>query len=794
MNRYLVRLKLIFLEIRRRAKQIPPKKWVLIGSGSLLIIILIGGISFFLMVRNGFYGNLPTYGDLEIIQNNIASELYSDDEKLIGKYYIQERTHTPLENISPQLVNALIATEDIRFHKHKGIDYRGLGRVLIKSILLQNESAGGGSTITQQLAKNLFPRQRHGLLTMPVNKTKEAIIARRLENIYSKEEILELYLNTVSFGDNAFGIETAAERYFSEDPSNLSIPQSALLVGMLKATYNYNPRINPESAVARRNLVLNQMKKYGYLEEKIADSLKSTPLELKYTNQNHSDGLAAYFREQLRLELAGLLKTIEKKDGGTYNLYTDGLKIYTTIDSRLQRYAEEAMQEHMSRLQKSFLQQWGKNLPWQKNNEIVSNALYRSEKYKHLKASGLPEEEIRQAFENVAPVTLFTWDGEIEKEMSAMDSIKHFLNFLNAGFLVMDTHTGDVRAWVGGINHKYFKYDHVNERTKRQAGSTFKPIAYAAALEQGMDPCEYHVNEQKIYEEFEDWSPRNSDGNYEGFYSMQGALTNSINTISVDLLLETGIQNTIEVAKAMGIKSKMEPVPALALGSASISLYEMVSAYCTFANNGHTVNPRYITKIMTRNGEVIYENENKGGNRAISRRTAEIMLNMMQGVVNQGTAARLRYQYGIYSDIAGKTGTSQNQADGWFIGVTPTLTAGVWVGAADPRIHFRTLDLGQGASTALPIYGLFMQKIMKDQELKSLTTKRFPLASPEILAALDCEPHKTRLEMEPGLFQFLDDLLRRNEDLHKNTKPPRYPPKKEEQKKKRNFFDRLFGR
>jgi penicillin-binding protein 1A len=789
-DRHLERVRIFFGRIWAKAKLIPLKIWILFGTGSFALIVIASSILFFLMVRNGHFGPLPTYGDLKTIQNNIASELYSSDEKLLGKYFIQERTHVSLENISPLLIDALLSTEDIRFYNHNGIDYKSLGRVFVKSILLQRESSGGGSTITQQLAKNLFPRRNHGVLTMPVIKVKESIIARRLESIYAKDEILELYLNTVPFGDNAYGIETAAERYFSTDPYNLTIPQSAMLVGMLKATYNYNPRINPESAIARRNLVLSQMKKYGYLSESRADSLRNTPLGLDYTNQSHSEGLAAYFREQVRVELAGMLRSIERPNGGNYNLYTDGLRIYTTIDSRMQTYAEEAVKEHMGRLQKTFNSHWGNTPPWHRNNEIVMSAMYRSEKYKKLRAQGLSDEEIKKEFEEVKPMKLFTWEGEIEKELSSLDSVKHYLNFLNTGFLVMDTHSGDIKAWVGGINHKYFKYDHVNLNTKRQVGSTFKPIVYAAAIEQGMDPCEYHSNEQRVYAEYEDWSPRNSDGIYHGYYSMQGALTQSINTISVDLILQAGINNTVKTAQAFGIKSKLEPAPAIALGAASISLTEMVTAYCAFANNGVTVSPRYITRIETKTGEVIYENEPKNpGTRAISERTAEMMIRMMQSVVNQGTAARLRFIYGLYNDIAGKTGTSQNNADGWFIGITPSLTAGAWVGAADPRIHFRSLDLGQGASTAMPIYGLFMQKLMKDPAFKNISSERFPSPSPEVIAALDCEPYKT---VEPGVIQILDDLLKRSE--RERRSPPRYPPKKQEQERKRNLFDRIFRR
>lgn len=774
-----------------KLRKIPTGRLILGAIAFLILAVAVSGGGFILLVRSGAFGQLPSYGELRNIQNNVASEVYSADGKLIGKFYIQERTQTDLDHISPHLIDALIATEDVRFFNHNGVDYHSLARVLIKSILLQNESSGGGSTITQQLAKNLYPRRNHGWLTLPVNKTKEVLTARRIEKIYSKNEILELYLNTVSFGDNAFGIETAAERYFSVDPDELTIEQSAVLVGMLKATYNYNPRVNPEAAIQRRNLVLDQMKKYKFLTDSMAGKLKEVPLQLKYTNPTHDEGLAPYFREYLRTNISSLLQTIEKPGGGGYNLYTDGLKIYTTIDSRMQRYAEEAMREHMKRLQKTFYMHWGSARPWYKNNDVYLNAIFRSDRYKKLKAEGLSEEEIQTEFKKEIPMKIFTWEGEEEKLMSPLDSVRHYLYFLNAGLLAMEPSTGYIKAWVGGINHRYFKYDHVNINTKRQVGSTFKPIVYASALEQGFDPCEYLVNEQTIYEEYEDWSPRNANGEYTGYYSMEGALANSVNTISVNLLMESGLRNTIKLAHNLGIESKVPGVPSIALGTPSISLYEMTAAYSAFVNEGRTVKPRYLTKIEDARGKAIYENESPGESRKIlSDRTVEIMLEMLQNVINNGTGAKLRYHYGLYNDIAGKTGTTQNHADGWFMGATPHLVTGVWVGADDPGIHFRTLDLGQGAATALPIYGLFMQKVAKDPAFRSITRARFPEPSLETRELLDCEPFKEKLDSEKGIFNVFDNLFKRSE-----PDPPRYPEQAAEkkQKKKRGFFQRLFG-
>ena len=781
---FLLKVKSIFSRFRNKM-MLGPKKiifWVLSGfvfSGITALLI------FFILVYKGYYDKIPGYWELKKIENNIASEIYSSDQKLLGKYFYQERTHTPFEEISPELIKALIATEDARFYEHEGIDYRSLLRVLFKTILFQDESSGGGSTISQQLAKNLYPRKDHGILTMAVNKTREAIIAHRLENIYSKQEILELYLNTVSFGD---GIQTAAERFFSSTPADLSIQEAAVLVGMLKATHNYNPRSNPEASKMRRNIVISQMAKYNYISDHEADSIRELPVTLKYNNLDHNEGLAAYFREQLRLELHELLKGIKKDDGSSYNLYTDGLKIHTTINATLQQYAEAAMQSHMKQLQKSFYLHWGSTVPWYKDNNIFLNAIYRSERYKKLKEKGLPLEEIQKNFKQKRKMKVFTWDGEVEREMSPLDSVKHYLRFLNAGFLAMDPSDGDVLVWIGGINHKYFKYDHVNIKTKRQVGSTFKPIVYAAALENGFDPCEYIANEQKIYEEYDDWSPENSDHEYEGYYSMQGALTNSVNTISVDLLIRSGIENAVNLAHNMGIKSKIPNVPSIALGTPSISLYEMVASYCTFANKGHIITPRYLTKIENRDGKVIYENKDSGmGRKVLSSGTVEIMLEMMKGVVNSGTASRLRYQYGLFNDIAGKTGTTQNQSDGWFMGVTPNLVAGAWVGADSPGIHFRTTALGQGAATALPIWGKFMQKVNSDNKFRYISRTRFNKPSEETLAMLDCEPFV--MEKEEEFFDFWDLFHKQEKD-----RQPRYPSqrKPEKKKEKKGFFRKLL--
>ncbi len=775
-----------------------PKKAVVIAGVSLVCFFL-AIVVFYQAVRFGVFGSIPDEQALGNIDNYVASEVYSEDGKLLGKYYIQERTHAPYEKISPKIIDALIATEDARFYEHNGVDNRSLLRVFIKTLLLQDESAGGGSTISQQLAKNLFQRKSLGRLSMPVNKVREAIIAQRLERVYSKKEILTLYLNTVSFGDNAFGIETAAERFFSKDPDELNQQEAAMLVGMLKATHNYNPRLFPDDALRRRNVVIYQMEKYGYLDKRKADSLSRTPLMVDYSRQNHNEGLATYFREHLRQELQQWCRDHTRPDGKPYNLYTDGLKIVTTLNAGLQQHAEEAMKENMKNLQKDFFGHWKNQPPWTGKEEILLNAIRRSGRYKSLKSRGLSEEEIQQEFNKPVPMRVFSWNGAEEKKMSPLDSVKHYLHYLNAGFLAMDPETGAVKAWVGGINHEFFKYDHVNKRTKRQVGSTFKPIVYAAALQEGADPCTYIPAARDTYPEMNGWSPGNSDGKYEGEYTLQGGLMNSVNTVSVKVLKRTGINPTISLARKMGIESDIPKLPSIALGTPEISLYEMVTAYCTFANKGKSVKPHYILRIEDQNGNVLEEFKSPSGHeRVLDADNAAIMVHIMKSVVNQGTASRLRWKYNLQNDIAGKTGTTQSNADGWFIGITPDLVAGAWVGADNPGIRFRTSNLGQGASTALPVFGTFWQKVNADKKFSKLSNSRFPELSPELQAAVDCPPYRLEeedLNLLQKIFGTNDDKKPENEavqgrpEMERPSRGRQQPPKK----KKKSFLDRLFG-
>jgi len=713
-------------------KRIRFLKW----SSGLFITLLISFLLFLLVVFIGIFGKIPTKHELSIIRNPVASEVVSIDGSLLGRYYIENRTNTSFEELPSHLIYSLIATEDARFFKHSGIDLRAYARVFVKSILLRDGSSGGGSTISQQLAKNLYPRTHTGFASLLINKTRETIIAHRLEKVYSKEDILELYLNTVPFGENIFGIETAAERYFSKKPENLNIIESATLIGMLKANTSFNPRLFPEHSLRRRNIVLSQMAKYAYLESQIATELSEEALDLHYNKITYETGPAPYFREMLRQELADWCEDHYKEDGTPYNLYTDGLKIYTTIDKDLQIYAEQAVLQHMSALQKVFTQHWGTKEPWGKNYRVVDDAIKRTERYRSFKNSGLDDLEIRDKLEVERTATIFSYEGDVQKQISPLDSIKYYLKMLNTGFLAMDPEDGALKAWIGGIDFRYFKYDHV--KSKRQVGSTFKPFVYLAALENEIDPFNYFSNEAITYTDYNNWTPANSDGEYGGYYSFEGALVHSVNTVSVQMIMQTGIDKVIELAHNTGIESTLPEVPSLALGTAELSLKEMVTAYCCFANGGIPVSPYYILKIEDSEGNILEEFDPPDvGTRVFSEQNSRMLLHMLESAVDSGTAKSIRNVYGLEGAIAAKTGTTQDNADGWFIGCTPELVAGVWVGGEDPSIRFRTTTLGQGAYMALPIWARFMQKVHNDPKYQYIPESQFKEPSDYILAMAD---------------------------------------------------------
>ena len=717
----------------------------------------------------------PGNRELRNIQNQVASEVYSADSVLLGRYFLQDRTEVQYNDIAPAVVNALIATEDVRFYNHSGVDFRSLGRVLIKSIIQQDESSGGGSTLTQQLAKNLYPRKRYWILPMLLNKLREVRIARKLENIYSKQELLTLYLNTVPFADNVFGIQAAAERFYSTSARNLTIDQAALLVGMLKATHSYNPRLFPERARIRRNVVLSQMVKYDKLDSLEADSLKGMPVELTYNKISHHQGLAPYFREQLKAELETWCMNNEKDDGSAYNLYTDGLKIYTTLDSKLQEYAEKAMVQQMTEVQKTFFDHWGKDKPWKGKAEVLEQAIQRSTRYQQLLLQGLSEEEIMEELQIPLPMSMFTWEGVKEVTMSPVDSIIHHLKYLNAGFLALDPSSGKVKVWVGGIDHDFFQFDHVKITTKRQVGSIFKPIVFAAAIEEGVEPCELFSAEMLTYidKAGEKWTPRDSQIDYGVEYSMRGALAYSVNTVAVKLIDIAGVDKVIKMARKMGISSDMPEVPSISLGTTSISLMEMTGAYACFANEGVANTPYFINSIRDLEGKV-FDNfkPTQADQPAMAKETAQLLTNMLETVVLEGTASRLRWKYGVYNNLAGKTGTTQSNADGWFMAMTPKLVMGAWVGADDPRIRFRNTELGQGASTALPITAYFMKQVNADKKFRTLSEAKFPAVPAALQKRLQCDLY----EMDDLLKFEIEKMIDRRDSTIRadSTKTP--PP------------------
>ncbi|MCB2194385.1 MAG: transglycosylase domain-containing protein [Bacteroidetes bacterium] len=742
-------------------------------TGILLCAILL--FSLIVLVRIGAFSKMPSYADLKNIKNNTATNIYSVDNTLVGRYYYQNRTNARLGDLPEHLTKALIATEDVRFYQHTGVDFRSTLRVLVKTVILFDRSAGGGSTITQQLAKNLFGRSDHGFLTIPVAKIKEILIARRIEKLYSKDEILELYLNTVSFGENTYGIETASILFYNKEPSKLKIEESAVLIGLLKANTSYNPRMYKQAAQKRRNIVLSQMCKYGYITHNELDSLKTIPLSIRYKKLTYTEGPAPYFREYLRKECVEILKGKKKPDGSSYNLYTDGLKVYTTLNAQMQDYLEAAVESHMAKLQVTFDKEWKGKEPWIINPKLASLQIKQSKAYQSLIKKGLTEDEAIAAMKVPRQTEIFTWNGIQDTLISPLDSLLHHFKTLQTGAMVMNGTNGDILAWVGGVNYKFFKYDHVT--AKRQTGSTIKPIVYASALRHGIKPCDFYENDSLVYDQFDNWTPKNSDGGYGGFYSVKGALANSVNTISVKLLMETGIDSTISLAHQMGINSELPEVPSLALGTGEVSLYEMVNAYATFLNYGQTIKPRIVRRIEDANGNLLYaDNAHEPGDTVLERQITETVLAMMQGVVDRGTAKSLRSIWKFESDFVGKTGTTQHNTDAWFIGMTPKLVTGVWVGGDNPVVRFKTTTYGQGAYSALPVFANFYQKLYKDSKYAYLANEKFSI-SDSTMQLLDCDDFNEEGESrgfeffkkdEESIGDFIKRIFKRNKRKKSN--------------------------
>ena len=737
--------------------------WLIILSPFILVFSLVSLASF------EFFGPLPTFDQLENPQNNLATEIISADSIVIGKYFFENRTSAVRDDIPQQFINALLSTEDIRYRDHSGIDVRALFRA-IYGVFSGKGQSGGASTITQQLAKMLFTKQPASGLDRIKQKLKEWVISAKLERRYTKDEILLMYLNRYDWVNNAVGIESASRVYFNKSPKNLNIQESAMLVGMLKNSALYNPNRRLELTQKRRNTVLFQMNKYEFISDSLYDSLVRLPVVLDFKKASHNSGLAPYFREYLRGEMKKWCSTKMKSDGSSYNLYTDGLKIYTTIDSRLQKFAEEAVETHISDLQKVFYNHWEgyTNAPFPEDfepeqiDEIVDMAMRRSVRYKRLKSQGKTIDQIRKIFNTKTEMKLFSWNGKIDTVLSPRDSLVYSKYFLHSGLMSMQPQTGHVKAYVGGINYENFQYDHVTSG-KRQVGSTFKPFLYSLAIQEGYDPCFQVPNVPVVFDKYKwrlekDWTPKNSGSEeLEGLtLSLKYGLANSINTVTAYIMKQFGPYAVVDLAKKIGVKSKILAVPSLCLGTFDLSVYEMVGAYSTFSNKGVWVEPIFVTRIEDKNG-VVLERFIPESNEAMSEETADIMVRLLQGVVDgvyspaakkkSGTGVRLRYKYGFKNEIGGKTGTTQNQSDGWFMGITPNLVTGVWTGCDDRSVHFRDIVYGQGANMALPIFAEYMQRVYAD----TTNSKVYPLPfdiSRSVDVKLDCDDAVISIEEE----------------------------------------------
>ena len=703
-------------------------------------IILFGLIN---LTALGFFGELPTFEQLENPKNNLATEIISEDGVVLGGYFFENRTRVRYSELPQNLIDALIATEDIRFRNHSGIDSRALARAVF-GVFTGKKSSGGASTITQQLAKMLFTEKPSSGWGRVMQKLKEWIIASQLEKRYTKNEIITMYLNKFDWVNNAVGIKSAAQVYFNKKPKDLKTEESAVLVGMLKNPALYNPNRRMELTTKRRDIVLFQLHRYKFISDSLFDTLKKLPISLDFKIASHNEGAAPYFREYLREALKKWCKTQIKPDGTHYNIYTDGLKVYTTINSRLQRFAEEAMKTHISSLQKDFFAHWKgyskapfpEDFEWEQIDAIIDQAIKRSERYIKLKKAGVSDQKIRRVFKTKVPMRLFSWSGEIDTVLSPRDSVKYNKFFIHSGMMSMDPSTGYVKAYVGGIDYKHFKYDHVKVG-RRQVGSTFKPFLYALAVQEGYSPCYEVPNIPVVFDKErwgleKDWIPKNSGDDFENkLLTLKFGMANSINTITAYIMKQLGPHAVVDLAKKIGIQSKILAVPSLCLGTFDLSVYEMVGAYSTFVNKGIWTEPIFITRIEDKNG-VVLESFNSKTQEAMSEETAKTMVRMLQGVVDGvysptvektlGTGVRLRYKYGFKNQIGGKTGTTQNQSDGWFMGITPNLVTGVWSGCEDRAAHFRTIQYGQGANMALPVFAEYMQRVYAD----TINTGFFP--------------------------------------------------------------------
>jgi penicillin-binding protein 1A len=692
------------------------------------VFLLVSFTALVVAIEHGLVGYMPSLAELENPQSAISSDVYAADGTLLGRYYVLDRSNSKYSEISPNIINALLATEDERFYDHSGID--PIATIAIPFYVLERKKRGS-STITQQLAKNLFPRQSAGFLTLPFVKLKEWVLAVKLERNLTKNEIITLYLNTVPFGDNVYGIRNASMTFYNKRPDQVSVDEAAALIGMLKGNTIYNPRSHPKKAHERRNVVLDQMYKYNYITEEQLDSLKENETPLNYHKIDYHDGVAPYFRVIVEQQVKQACKDLLKPDGTPYDIYKDGLKIYTTLDVKMQRYAEEAMQEHLTELQKPFLMQPGyrDGTIWTKGGTAIQNILNTSikscDRYQMLRNQDMTEARAIAAMGVPIKMRVFAWNKSHSKDtvMSPIDSIKYMKVFLQSGFLAMDPFTGEVKAWVGGIDHNFFQYDHVNINTKRQVGSTIKPILYTFAVDNGFSPC---GNVSTSAQDFP--TKHNYDADitkpWASEVPMKTALALSINNAALYVLKQVGIEAFVDFAHRCGITSRLDRVPSVALGVSDISLYEMLGAYSMFPAGGMNTQPFFISRIEDKNG-LLVKNFTPVQKEVVNANTAFKMIKMMREVVDHGTGARMRFRYNITNDVAGKTGTTSNQADAWFIGYCPQLLAGAWVGCDDREFRFRSEALGQGAAAALPIWALFMKKVYADKTLNIDPAKTF---------------------------------------------------------------------
>lgn len=753
--------------------------WILVAAPFVILFVAL------LLV--GIFAKIPSFEELEHPDNKLATQVIADNGDVLATFHIENRTYVSYDELSPYLVEAAVATEDARFYSHSGIDMKGLARVLVKTLLMRDSSQGGGSTITQQLAKTLYPRREFSSkipgwskVMMVGVKLKEWITAVKIERDYTKEEIVDMYLNSVFFGSGAYGVKAASETFFGKAPFEITVEEAALLIGMVNKPTRYNPVLNPDLSLGRRNFVIGQMERNGYITRAQRDSIQQIPIALNYQVQDHNSGLAPYFRDMLRRDMSasapkrasyqfaedyardslrwkddplyGWLNKNRKADGSKYDLDREGLRIYTTINSHMQRYAEEAVAEHLGKnLQKAFSREvrWKKNKPFADDVDsktiqtLMKQARRWSDRYRLQHKAGKSDEEILAQFGKPAKMRVFAWNskGYVDTTMTPDDSIRYYKSILRCGFVAMEPGTGYVKAYVGGPNYRYFKYDNVRQG-QRQIGSTVKPFLYTLAMQEGLTPCDKVVNQSQTFVLFDGstWTPRSTDREewLGKTVTLRWGLAHSSNNISAFLMKELGPEAMARMMRQMGIRSHIDEVYSLCVGPVDVSVFDMVAAYNTFPSHGTYITPQYVTRITDADGVEIGSFTTKK-REAISEQTAYLMVNLMSGVINEGTGSRLRSVYGLSGEIAGKTGTTNDNSDGWFIGYTPNITAGVWVGGEDRQVHFNSLALGSGSNMSLPIWGIWMKKCLADPAIGwSMEDDHF-LAPSSGVPGFDCD-------------------------------------------------------